>query len=1363
MECPNCGFDNPRDMRFCGMCGIKIAQECPSCHALIPLNFMFCGNCGYKLPELETEDPEAVIAPSTPTNDESSTTRPSQQLTNQVELQKLTHSQLVGKRRLATILIADVKSSTTLMEQLGTEEWVSVMNRILQIMAGEIYRFGGEVDQFRGDGLIAFFGAWSAHEDDPERAVFSGLLMQLSIKKLASELKKEKGIDLSIRIGINTGEVIAGSIGENSHHGEDTVMGGAIALAARLESLAEPGTVLVSEETYRLTVLQFKWESLGEITIRGISNPIAAYRPLEPLSESEQEHRLQEYGLSIPLIGREDEIKSIENVIYDLRNGVGGIIMVSGMAGLGKSRLLTEVQQSIKREEALSTEDRLKITWLRGRCRSYDHSLPHSMWIDTLYHWVGMHELATQKELLERLQQKSWDLWGDQYTEYYPYLAKFLSLPLEKSFPDWIEHLEAEGLRHQFFHVIQSWVEALAKRSPTVIIFSEAHWADEASLALLKHCLPLCDRVPILWMVVYRPDPDALTWSFNHFIETEYPHRLTTIDLTSLSKSDSNQLLDKLIDINVIPEEMRNAIIDKSEGNPYYLTEIVRSLVDRKVIVRSGDDGRWQVAMTDAPLDLPNTLIGLLSARIMSLSLAEQRVLQLAAVIGTVFWVKLLQVLIDEEEIHIEDHLTSLQRARLIRERSSSTELGTEYVFLSALIRDAAYESLLTSSRAKYHLIAAEFLETYIGEQVLHQYHGVIAYHYHQAGVCQKEIDHTLLAANNAKRVYANAEAVHQYNLALKVLERIEDCADPPPQHLNNKWRLEALTGLGQTYFGIGEITQAEHYLRQAVSLGREIGIEPMALTRLFYWLGEVLFWQNQYEEPIHLGEEGLYYLGENNKNIEAALMNQLIAIGCSQLGDHEKFIDFTQRTANFIQDLPYTEELRPAYDHIIGLYAYTLKNVQEAERWLDVFKHHAEEHYDLRALGEFYNNKAFISAKQGDLNSAILFYKQGIEHFNQIGDDKHACRALRGLSVCYLKKGDLENAEENIISSLEKAKIIDNPIDVSLGYWFLAQIQLCKGWGEKAAQTFLKSKEFAQGIPVIRGGWAFLGFGQVHFSHANALDILGNHQANLENDPNLLYQNPYLVTTILSNLERSYKDPIDYQAYVEDFKQRHPELNHADFQQWYLTPEQIFREEDEPLIQELFESTLTNPWRWVDTYKDCSYTIDHGLTINAANERNFHHINRSAPRMVYSIPLKGDFTLQTKCQPCPDEKPAIGGLLVWQNEKNWLCLEIGARGEDEVIFRGFKDNHDTVFGRGRLLQAGTAHLRLEKHGYQVTAFCSKDSKNWFFVGNTHIPSSEPVFPGIHANGHINRLIYPGAFPQGTSIVFRQFSLWAKG
>ena len=1341
-------------MLFCGMCGTPISRACPECQAEMPLNYQFCGNCGIRLSDepLEVSSPASKPLPTTlpETNHKPIPAIPPEEDT--------TTTSITGERRLATIIITDVKSSTKLMAQIGNEDWVEIMNKVLQIMSSEIYRFGGEVDQFRGDGLVAFFGARSAHEDDPERAVMAGLMLQVAIKKYAAELAENRGISLLVRVGINTGEVIATQIGNLSQHIEGTAMGGAIALAARMESSAEPGSILVSENTFRLTENHFRWEHLGEISVHGIQPPVAVYRPLAPLSEAEQEHSLQEFGLSIPMIGRENEIKTLQNAIDMLREGVGGILTISGEAGLGKSRLISEVEQAIKRNEALSAKKTTPLTWLRGRCRSYGYSLPHSMWIDALLRWLDLKDWDAQDEVLERLRHKSIALWGDHYDDYYPYLARFLSLPVDKNFSGWVEHLEAEGLRDHFFFVIQSWVKEMAKLGPLVIAFTEAHWADNASMALLKHCLPLCETEQILWLIVFRPDPTALTWDFTHHVATDYPHRLTTINLKALSKTDSETLLNQLLGPDVLPDTMRENILEKAEGNPYYLTEIIHSLVHDQVVIRSPDNGHWAINQTDFTLHLPDTLINLVTARISSLSPDEQRVLQLAAIIGMVFWSELLQVLV-EPGTSLGEHLASLQRARLIRERGRLTDLGTEYVFLTALVRDAAYESVLSAQREKVHLAVADFLEAMVTERALPLYHGLIAYNFRQAKLCKKELFHTLLAAKNAQQIYANKEAIAHYRRSLELLGQLDQCQDPPVQRISEEWRLEALTGLGQIYFGIGEVTQAEEFLREAISLGRHLGIGTQILTRLFYWLGEVLFWQGRFEEPIHLGEEGLYYLGEDNKNVEAALMNQLIAIGCSQLGDHQKFIDFTQRTAGFIKNLPYSEELRPAFDHIIALYGYTLKDIPEANRWLETFRQRAEENHDLRAMGEVYHLIASLGSRQGDLKSAIIYYRKSIEQFAKVGDTKHKSRALRNLGAAHLQQGFIAEAAASFDQSIASIGVYKNKTDLALGYWYKAQVLLCQGKSDQAIQAFQKSEKIAQGIEIMKERWAFLGLGRIYFTHGDRDKIRESLISTLENDPKLVFRNPYQAANLLSKLQRSYPDPAGFQDFVSDFNQRHPDVNPSPFSQWYLVPAKLEPISSPLIYQESFQDSLDDFWEWIDPYQDCFFSLDNGLTIYAANERNFHHINRSAPRLICKEPVNTDFTLQTLCHPFSNEKPAIGGLLLWQNEKNWLCLEFGARGEDEIIFRGFKDNHDLVFGRGQLFSQ-KAYLRLEKHGYQVTAYCSPDGSNWYYTGSVGIPTNEPIYPGLHANGHINRMIYPGAYLEGSAIRFEGFVLW---
>jgi hypothetical protein len=309
-------------------------------------------------------------------------------------------------------------------------------------------------------------------------------------------------------------------------------MGAGIALAARMETAAEPGTVLVSDNTYRLVELRFEWQPLGEITVKGVSQPVAVYRPLAPRPDADQMPRLQTYGLFIPLIGREAEFRTLKGCVKDLYDERGGIVMVTGDKGLGKSFLVAEVRHHFARHGALLAEAHDKdtsppasLTWLRGRCRSYDQSWPYSMWLDLLRGWLGIRPGETEEETRDRLSHQAELLWGDRLAEYYPYLATFLSLPLEETFAERVKHLDAEGLRQQFFFALRSWVEVMAKRGPLVLAFADVHWADTTSLDLLKYCLPLCDDEALLWLIVFRPDRTAPVWEFRHRVETEYPHR----------------------------------------------------------------------------------------------------------------------------------------------------------------------------------------------------------------------------------------------------------------------------------------------------------------------------------------------------------------------------------------------------------------------------------------------------------------------------------------------------------------------------------------------------------------------------------------------------------------------------------------------------------------------------------------------------------------------------------------------------------------------------------------------------------------------------------------------------------------------
>jgi len=848
--CPTCRFDNRDDAAYCGMCGTRLCQPCPTCSYLVPIPYRFCIRCGGPLPVPHTESEDHHEA-------EQEASRTSMDVPPSTQV----GSALEGERRVATIILADVQGSTNLLERLGSEAWVKMMNHVFQLLEREVYRFGGKVDQFRGDGLVAFFGTVVAHEDDPERAVLAGLAMQKAIAAHSRELAAQSGVELWLRVGINTGEVIVASIGDQSRYSEETAMGEAVALAARLEALAEPGTVLASENTYRLTEEAFEWLPLGSVQVKGISQPIKVYKPMAQRPGSEH---LADFGLSSELIGRQGELRRLVACIDELHEGIGSIVLLVGERGMGKSVLLSEVRRHFARQRALHTDahpsgtqteaaqpsdgmqppsadhrnDAIEFRELRGRARSYDQAQPYTMWQDLIREWLGTIPDEPRARTARRLEERLAALLGERAPEYYPDIAGLLSLLPDPTAGQQLGRQDADSLRQRLFVAVRGWVEAQAQESPLVITFSDVHWADATSLDLLRYCLPICDYESILWLLVFRPDRAAPIWEFRHHVETEYPHRVTSITLNPLTSQQSEDLVDQLVGKHALPDATRELIVSKAEGNPYYIQEFIRSLIADGVLQPVSDaDGTtlgWQAKQVATSISVPDSLQSLLLARIDRLPPEQQRVLQTAAVIGPVFWHSVLGAVAPDVP-NLVQHVTALQRAELIAERGRIPVLGTEYVFRSNLIRDAAYDSLLSTQRALYHLRTAEYLEALSRSDASvaqhTSYHSTLAYHYRHADQPDRELHYTMLSARQAVELHAHIEARAYYTRALDLLDHLDGKATGPAER---RWlqrqRFDILLERQRVFYLTGDYAAMRADIAKLLPLARSLPGDTAAL-----------------------------------------------------------------------------------------------------------------------------------------------------------------------------------------------------------------------------------------------------------------------------------------------------------------------------------------------------------------------------------------------------------------------------------------------------------------------------------------------------------------------------------------------------
>jgi class 3 adenylate cyclase len=855
-------------MRFCGSCGTRLTVTCAECGFANPLDFRFCGMCGTRL-STDTVQPvfeQQIFLPKT--EDE--------------PFLPVETSPLEGERRVVTVIVTDLTDSTKLLEKLGTEGWVELMNRILHILESEIYRFGGEVSQFRGDGLVAFFGATVAHEDDPERAVLAALSMQRSLEAYVRELAQPEAADLRMRVGVNTGEVIV-TPGSDRQHWQETAMGMAVAIAARMETAAESGTVLVSEHTYHLVESQFDWESLGEIPLKGVSQPITVYRPQRHVTDADSLPQGGAFPDTMPLIGREAEFHTLKSSVKGIFEGRGGIVTLAGDKGNGKSFLLNEVQQYFAHREALlaeteaaSSSAEISLTWIRGRCRSYSQTWPYSMWLDLFRAWLGIRPDASNEEKRASLYRRAEALWSEDVDEHYPYLATFLGLPLEEAFTEKIRHLDGEGLRQRFFLAIRSWVEAISASGPVVLAFSDMQWVDDSSLDLLKYCLPVCDSESLLCLLSFRPEREASIWEFYHYLEAEYPHRLTSVELLPLTQAQSLKLIHHLIGSETLPEETSSLIIRNAGGNPYYILELIRALIAKGVLNCDADNSEWRLMRAVTTLDLPNSLQRLLLARIDRLSTQQRLVLQIAATIGPVFWLNMVQSLLGEPET-LKTDLAALQRAQLIQESGRVPELGMQYFFKSPLVRETVYDSLLSTQRTAYHLRAAEYLENLISPDVLREYDGMLAYHYRGAGNHRKELFYTFLAAEQERKIYSNVEALQDYTRAIELLDILEREMQPKGKNRSiQTQRFEALHGRRQVNFQLGQFEAARADTEALLPLARQMDDDPIWLIDALLAQADISTDNRQELAPgLQMAEEALVLaqqLGDDRREMRSLI-----------------------------------------------------------------------------------------------------------------------------------------------------------------------------------------------------------------------------------------------------------------------------------------------------------------------------------------------------------------------------------------------------------------------------------------------------------------------------------------------------------
>lgn len=700
---------------------------------------------------------------------------------------------LPAERKLITVMFADIAGFTRLAETMDPEHVRDLMNACFERLVPPVTQYGGTVDKFIGDEIMALFGAPVAHENDPERALRAALSMQEAI----AAFNKARGLHLEAHFGINTGLVIAGGIGTLSQQ-DYSVMGDAVNLAAHLGHISQGGEILVGPDTYRRTHHLFSFKALGPLRLKGKADPVPVYKLMELRTQPGSWRGLEGRGINSPLVGRGEEVAAFTRRLDRLLGGQGSLLSIRGEAGLGKSRLVAEVKRQMAAQP---------IIWLEGRTFSFSQTISYWPFLEIIQADAGITAEDNEEQRWRKLESRIGSLFPEEPAEILPYLATLLALKVPGNMAERVKYLDGETMGRQVFRSMRKYFAQLARKQPLALIFEDLHWMDHSSALLLEHIMPLVRETPLLICGVGRPDSDSPETSLRDIAIRNYADCYQEILLAPLSPTESAQLVRNLLPIEAYIPGLRERLLLKAEGNPFFLEEIIRALIDLGVFVRDRDTGRWQATAQVAQVTIPDTLQGVVMARIDRLGDEVKQVLKLASVIGRTFFYRVLRgiVKVDQE---LDRHLAELQNFEFIREKSRIPEL--EYIFKHALLQEAAYESILLQQRKELHLQVGKCVEFLFANR-LDEFYGLMAYHYTRAEEWGKAQDYLLKAGDQAGKIAADAEALEHYRQALAAHTRA----------FGNRWdpwqRAILERKMGEALFRRGQNQAAREYLLRAL------------------------------------------------------------------------------------------------------------------------------------------------------------------------------------------------------------------------------------------------------------------------------------------------------------------------------------------------------------------------------------------------------------------------------------------------------------------------------------------------------------------------------------------------------------------
>jgi class 3 adenylate cyclase/tetratricopeptide (TPR) repeat protein len=843
MKCPQCQFENRQDAKFCKECGNNLELACSGCGTVYEMGSKFCDECGYSLEQ------ESHIKKN--------------ELTSDVE------------RKHVTVLFSDLSGYTAMSEKLDPEEIKDITGRLFDDVSKIVSKYGGFIEKYAGDAVMALFGANQSHEDDPVRAVKAAHEIHGFVESMSPQYEDKIGQPLQMHSGINTGLVVTGEL--NLEKGIHGVAGDTINVAARMSSAANAGEILIDHETYTCTEGYFHFENLDPVRLKGKANAVQVHRYLAAKDQPQKIHRL--HGLRAELIGRKAEMDQLSEAVENLSHGKGYVFSIMGAAGTGKSRLIEEFKAGLDLE---------KTQWREGHAFPYAQNIPYFPLMDLISKAIQIDEGDSPETVKEKIESSIEALVGKKQ-DIAPYIGSLYSL----EYPE-IDEVSPEFWKAELKKAILKVFTALVQRAPTVICLEDLHWADPSTIELVHFLLSEL-RHPVLFLCVYRPTISP--FSTHQIKAMALPHQ--ELHLRDLSLSEAQNMVESLLKADAVPKDLQRFIRDKVEGNPFYLEEAINSLIESNILVP--ENGDWKVSGPITETEISASIQGVISARVDRLEQKSKRILREASVIGRSFYYEILKR-ISEIQNNIDRSLSGLERFDLIKTKSIQPEL--EYIFKHALTQEVVYKGVLKKERREIHERIGLVMEQLFNDR-LPEFYEALAYHFKLGQSIHKAIDYLMKSGEKSLKRYALDESNQYYQEAFDLLPKNK----PDLSMKDKELFIHLLVEWALVFSYRGDCKRLNNLFSTHEDFAETVEKDERA-GMFFAWLGFALYFRGKPQESYQYLQKAIKIGEESNSQLVVGYACTWLAITCTSLGLFDEGITYGMRGKDISQSIPQDQYL---------------------------------------------------------------------------------------------------------------------------------------------------------------------------------------------------------------------------------------------------------------------------------------------------------------------------------------------------------------------------------------------------------------------------------------------------------------------